>query len=329
MITSYVSEGMLGRAVERKLLDVRVTDIRDFTTDRHRSVDDAPYGGGAGMIFKVEPIARAIQHVKADGLRRHTVLLTPGGTLFNQKKAASLLQYGALLLICGRYEGVDERVVELVDEEISIGDYVLTGGELAALVIIDSVSRLVPGVLGNECSARFESFSNGPERSGGPAAGAATSAGAATTAGAATSVTTATSAGADDPKILVGSNRSMGLVEYPQYTRPAVFGGLDAAGLDAAGLDVSGVNVPGMDVLGITVPVMAVPDVLLSGNHAEIARWRKKSALKKTLANRPYLLADLIANGLTIEESELLEEIKKEIKEEIKEDMQNESLNRS
>jgi tRNA (guanine37-N1)-methyltransferase len=240
MISSYVSEGMVGRAVEKRLLDVRVTDIRDFTDDRHRSVDDAPYGGGPGMVMKVEPIARAIRHVKADGVERHLALLTPGGAVFNQGKAAKLLGKGALLLVCGRYEGVDERVVEMVDEEISIGDYILTGGELAALVIMDAVSRLVPGVLGNERSAGDESFSKGP-------------------------------------------NNPMGLVEYPQYTRPAVFG------------------------------AMAVPGVLLSGDHAAIARWRKKSALKKTLLNRPYLLAGLTTAGLTIEESELLEEIKEEM----------------
>jgi tRNA (guanine37-N1)-methyltransferase len=157
---AYLSESILKRALQKKLLDVKVYNLRDFTTDKHRTVDDYPYGGGPGMVMKIEPIYNAVQAIKADGLERFTVMLSPQGKAFNQKMAESLSEEKRrILFICGRYEGIDERVREsLVGEEISIGDYVMTGGELAALVIIDSVARLIPGVLGDEESAKEESF---------------------------------------------------------------------------------------------------------------------------------------------------------------------------
>ena len=157
---AYIGESILKRAVRKGLLDVKVHHLRDFTTDRHRTVDDYPYGGGSGMVMKIEPIYNAVQAIKADGAERLIVMVSPQGRKFTQKTAEALArEKRRILFICGRYEGIDERVREsLVDEEISIGDYVLTGGELAALVIIDSVTRLVPGVLGDDASAIEESF---------------------------------------------------------------------------------------------------------------------------------------------------------------------------
>jgi tRNA (guanine37-N1)-methyltransferase len=220
IINAYVGESILKRAVLNGLLDVRVHDLRDYTTDKHKSVDDSPYGGGAGMVMKVEPIYNAISAIGSDGQERRKILLSPQGRTYNQALAEELAaEKRRLLLICGRYEGIDERVREnLVDEEISVGDYVITGGELAALVIIDSVARLCPGVLGDDESSREESF-------------------------------------------------SWGILDYPHYTRPHEFRG------------------------------NFVPEVLLSGNHARIAQWRRMQALKKTLSDRPDLLktADLNA----------------------------------
>ncbi|MBI3592073.1 MAG: tRNA (guanosine(37)-N1)-methyltransferase TrmD, partial [Nitrospirae bacterium] len=163
MFSAYLGESILKRAIQKCLLDVRIYNLRDFTTDRHRTVDDYPYGGGSGMVMKIEPIWNAVHAIKADGIERLTLLLSPQGKLFNQETAESLSrEKRRVVFICGRYEGIDERVREsLVDGEISIGDYVLTGGELAALVIIDSVARLVPGVLGDEASAKEESFTWG------------------------------------------------------------------------------------------------------------------------------------------------------------------------
>lgn len=168
---AYLGESILKRALQKQLLDIKVYNLRDFTTDKHRTVDDYPYGGGPGMVMKIEPIYNAVQAIKAadykNGTERLTVMLSPQGKVFNQEMAEDLSKYLAkekrrILFICGRYEGIDERVREsLVDEEISIGDYVMTGGELAALVIIDSVARLVPGVLGDEESAKEESFTWG------------------------------------------------------------------------------------------------------------------------------------------------------------------------
>ncbi|MCI0468736.1 MAG: tRNA (guanosine(37)-N1)-methyltransferase TrmD [Nitrospirae bacterium] len=231
---SYLNEGIVKRAIANDLIDVRPCNLRDFTTDKHRSVDDYPFGGGAGMVIKVEPVYNAVNSLKADGIERIVVLLSPQGRLFNQEIAESLSkERKRVVLICGRYEGVDERIRDtVVDEEISIGDYVLTGGELAALVIIDSVTRLIPGALGDEMSAVDESF-------------------------------------------------TWGLLDYPHYTRPAVFNGIKA------------------------------PDVLLSGNHKEIWRWRRKEALKRTLLRRPDMLNKA---SLSKEDHEILNELSSEDK---------------
>jgi tRNA (guanine37-N1)-methyltransferase len=161
MFSSPLRESILGRAIEKGLLQIQTTNIRDFALDKHQVVDDAPYGGGQGMVMKVEPIARAIESVKAENPSARTIYLTPQGKPFHQDLARRLSVQSHLVLLCGRYEGVDERVRELlIDDEISIGDYVLTGGELAAMVVMDSVSRLLPGVLGSEQSAEDDSFSN-------------------------------------------------------------------------------------------------------------------------------------------------------------------------
>jgi tRNA (guanine37-N1)-methyltransferase len=161
MFSSPLRESILGRAIEKGLLQIQTTNIRDFALDKHQVVDDAPYGGGQGMVMKVEPIARAIESVKAENPSARTIYLTPQGKPFHQDLARRLSVQSHLVLLCGRYEGVDERVRELfVDEEISIGDYVLTGGELAAMVLIDAVSRFIPGVLGSDRSAEEDSFFN-------------------------------------------------------------------------------------------------------------------------------------------------------------------------
>ncbi|NWF93406.1 MAG: tRNA (guanosine(37)-N1)-methyltransferase TrmD [Syntrophaceae bacterium] len=231
MFSSPFRESIIGRAIEKGLIEVRTINIRDFALDKHRVVDDTPYGGGQGMVMKVEPIARAIEWVKSQNPSAWTVHLTPQGKPFNQELASSLSSRPHLILLCGRYEGVDERVRELfVDEEISIGDYVLTGGELAAMVLIDVVARLLPGVLGSDRSAAEDSFFNS-------------------------------------------------LLEYPQYTRPLDFRG------------------------------KCVPEVLLSGNHAAIALWRRKEALRRTLTRRPDLLARA---NLSEEDRRLMEEILQE-----------------
>jgi tRNA (guanine37-N1)-methyltransferase len=210
---AYLGESILKRAIGKGLLDVRMHNLRDFTTDKHRTVDDYPYGGGSGMVMKIEPLYNAVQAITSDGAERITVMLSPQGRVFSQEIAETLSKDPRrILFICGRYEGIDERVrASLVDEELSIGDYVLTGGELPALVIIDSIARLIPGVLGDELSALEESF-------------------------------------------------TWGILDYPHYTRPPEFMG------------------------------MRVPDVLLSGNHKEITRYRRKEALRRTLQKRPELL---------------------------------------
>jgi tRNA (guanine37-N1)-methyltransferase len=215
---------MLRKGQERGALAFRLIDIRDFAADKHRVTDDTPYGGGAGMVMKVEPLVAAIEAAMAVDPAPHRVLLCPRGRRFDAAVARELAQRPALALVAGRYEGVDERVRAFVDAEISIGDYVLSGGEAAALVIVDAVSRLVPGVLGNDESVEDESFTRG-------------------------------------------------LLEYPQYTRPPEFRGA------------------------------RVPDVLLSGNHASIDRWRREQALRRTARHRPDLLADA---ELTETERELL-----------------------
>jgi tRNA (guanine37-N1)-methyltransferase len=205
-----LATGPIRIAREKRLVHVHVHNLRDYTTDKHLMVDDVPYGGGQGMVMKPDPLVAAIEHVAGDtGPRR--ILLAARGTRFTQAKAAELATLPELLFVCGRYEGVDERVAAFVDEELSLGDYVLSGGELAALVVLDAVVRLLPGVLGNEASPVDDSFATG-------------------------------------------------LLEGPQYTRPAEFRGV------------------------------RVPDVLVSGDHAAVARWRREQALATTLARRPDLL---------------------------------------
>jgi tRNA (guanine37-N1)-methyltransferase len=242
MIRQALAAGTIGRAIEHGRLSVAVHDLRDFTDDRHRMVDDVPYGGGPGMVLKPGPLFRALDSIAADGRKEGTapfvILTSPQGTRLTQRVAHGLCQRPQIAVLCGRYEGVDERVRSRVDTEISIGDYVLSGGELPALVIVDTVARLVPGVVGDERSVVEDSFSRG-------------------------------------------------LLDYPQYTRPA-------------DLQEAGVCVPP----GVTG---RVPDVLLSGNHAAIRRWRKREALQRTLARRPDLLAGA---SLDEEERELLHELR-------------------
>jgi tRNA (guanine37-N1)-methyltransferase len=230
MIEAGLAEGVVGRGREQGLIDVAVHDLREFTVDRHRSVDDMPYGGGPGMVMKPEPLVRAVEHLRATrGAPDAIVLLTPQGRRFDQAEAVRLSRLGHVVLLCGRYEGMDERVKTLVGgEELSIGDYVLSGGEMPALAVVDAVSRLIPGVVGDRQSVDEDSFSKG-------------------------------------------------LLDHPHYTRPVEFGGL------------------------------AVPDVLLSGHHADVRRWRRRAALERTLDRRPDLLqrADLDA-----EDRALLDEIR-------------------
>ncbi len=215
LIEGPIGESILGKAVQRGHVEVRIRDLRDHAHDKHHVTDDSPYGGGAGMVMKPEPLVEAIEAAKAgmDGEAR-VVLLDPAGRRFSQEVAREFHQAGQLVLVCGRYEGYDERIRSFVDEEISMGDFILTGGELGALCVIDACARLVPGVLGNEESAGAESFEEG-------------------------------------------------LLDYPQYTRPPSFRGME------------------------------VPEILLSGDHAKIARWRRKQALLRTRERRPDLFARL------------------------------------
>ncbi|NLC77368.1 MAG: tRNA (guanosine(37)-N1)-methyltransferase TrmD [Clostridia bacterium] len=215
MFDSPLKASILKRAIEKGILEVGLTNIRDYATDKHRRVDDYPFGGGAGMVMKPEPIFRAWSAVKEkapEGVVSRTILLCPQGKVFSQELAWKLSQEEHLILICGHYEGVDERVrLRLVDDSISIGDYILTGGELGALVLIDAVTRLLPGALGDEQSPQEETFSDG-------------------------------------------------LLEYPQYTRPREFCGME------------------------------VPEILLSGHHAKIKEWRRLQSLLRTKEQRPDLL---------------------------------------
>jgi tRNA (guanine37-N1)-methyltransferase len=218
MFQGPFSVGIFQRAIDRKLVKVNIHNIRDYTHDKHHTVDDYAYGGGAGMVLKPEPIFEAVESIKPDislkagGNEVPIILLTPQGRLLGQQIVQELSGYSHLILICGRYEGVDERVREhLVTDEISIGDYVLGGGELAAMVIVDAMVRLLPGVLGSEASPLDDSYTTG-------------------------------------------------LLEYPQYTRPDVYRG------------------------------WSVPEVLLSGDHAQIAKWRREQAILRTLKRRPELL---------------------------------------
>jgi len=237
MFQGPFSTGIFQRAIEQKLVEVNLHNIRDWTHDKHHIVDDYAYGGGAGMVLKPEPIFEAVESIKSDikegADRVPVILLTPQGRLFSQSIAQGLSRERELILICGRYEGVDERVREhLVTDEISIGDYVLGGGEMAATVVIEAVVRLIPGVLGSE----------------------------------------------DSP---LDDSHVTGLLEYPQYTRPPVYRS------------------------------WAVPEVLLSGNHAQIARWRREQSIVRTLKRRPELLdkADLVA-----EEKQLVDRLKAGLK---------------
>lgn len=215
MFEAPLGESIVGRAQEDGLVDVKVTDFRQFTTDKHRHVDDAPFGGGAGMLLQAQPIFDAMDHIEQEigGQlpKGRVILMDPAGRKFDQSYAQELAEEDHLTFICGHYEGYDERIRELVTDEASLGDYVLTGGELAAMVMIDATVRFVPGVLGNQESPTGDSFSNG-------------------------------------------------LLEYPQYTRPADFRG------------------------------MKVPEVLTSGNHQKIAEWRMRESLRRTLLRRPDLL---------------------------------------
>lgn len=209
-------ESIIRRGQDKGLIQIGLHQIRDYTVDRHRTVDDAPYGGGAGMLMKPEPLSAAIESAKKLNTDATVLLTTPQGKLLTQKLAQELSLKPGLIIICGRYEGVDERIHQhYVDQEISIGDYVLSGGELAAMVLVDSVTRLIPGVLGSDESASTDSFGDG-------------------------------------------------LLEYPQYTRPPEFNGLP------------------------------VPAPLLSGNHAEIIRWRREQSLKRTAERRPDLLTQAV-----------------------------------
>lgn len=218
MFSASFNFGLIKKAQERGLIEIRVHNLRDFATDKHRKVDDYPYSGGAGMVLKPEPIFAAVESVKEEGAE--IILLSPSGELFNQSLAHQLSRKNQLILICGRYEGVDERVREyLCTRAISIGDYILMGGEVAAMVIVEVVARLIPGVLGSAQSLREESI-------------------------------------------------EQGLLEYPQYTRPAVFRG------------------------------WKVPEVLLSGNHQAIAKWHKEQSLLRTLKYRPDLITPRKSPGL-------------------------------
>ncbi len=209
---SPLAQSMLRRAQVLGRVSFRVLDLRDFTADRHKVTDDRPFGGGPGMVMKPEPLVAAIRRVRHDDGNIRVMLLSPAGRLFGQETARELAQLPSLLLVCGHYEGVDDRVRHFIDGEISIGDYVLTGGEIPALAVVDAVTRLIPGVLGGEGAVEEESFQTG-------------------------------------------------LLEYPHYTRPRDFEGL------------------------------SVPEVLLGGDHARIARWRREQALRRTAALRPDLLA--------------------------------------
>ena len=229
-----LEQSIIGRALEQRIINVNIHDIRAFTNDKHRVVDDYSYGGGGGMVLKAEPMFAAVEGV-LDSLSPESnpsvILLTPQGRTFDHEKALELISQRNILLICGHYEGVDERIREhLVTEEISIGDYVLSGGEAAAMVVIEAVGRLAPGVLGNRSAAEDDSFATG-------------------------------------------------LLEHPHYTRPEVFRNLD------------------------------VPEVLLSGDHERIARWRRKESLRRTLLRRPDLLTKF---ECSLEDQEFLKEINRE-----------------
>ena len=226
---AFFENSIMAKAVEKGIIAYDLVNIRDFATDKHHTCDDSPYGGGAGQLMMTEPLGRALDSVKAS--RKHVIYVTPSGKQFTQSKALELSRKDELVIVCGRYEGIDQRIIDYyVDDEISIGDYVMSSGEVSATVIIDTVYRLIDGVISSE-SLDEESYSDG-------------------------------------------------LLEYPQYTRPPVY------------------------------KDMEVPDVLLSGNHEKIRKWRLKKRLEKTLANRPDLIAQARLKGqLTSEAEQMIEEI--------------------
>lgn len=233
----YINEGIIKKAIQKGFIEIMIHNLRDYTHDKHRTVDDYPYGGGSGMVMKPEPFFEAVEKISPDRDSRRVIILNPAGRLYNQDIAYELSREKRnIIFLCGRYEAIDERVrIGLSAEEMSIGDYILTGGELPALIIIDSVSRLIPGVLGDELSKEIESF-------------------------------------------------SWGILDYPHYTRPPVFRGF------------------------------SVPEVLLSGNHEEIRRWRRKEALRRTLQRRPDLLNKV---QLSEQDNILIKEIKEETQNEL------------
>ncbi|WP_020675374.1 tRNA (guanosine(37)-N1)-methyltransferase TrmD [Geopsychrobacter electrodiphilus] len=231
MFASPMEESIIGRAIRQQLLDLRVHNLRDWAEGKHLQTDDMPYGGGDGMVMKPEPVGRALAALKENSPRSRVLLMTPQGQPFKQHHALQLAQEEGLIFLCGRYEGFDERIRQsMVDAEFSLGDFVLTGGELPAMVIIDAIARHLPGVLGNAGSAVTDSFSDG-------------------------------------------------LLEYPQYTRPADYAG------------------------------MKVPEVLVSGDHARIARWRREQQLRRTFERRPELLA---AANLSDAERKFINELRNE-----------------
>jgi len=228
LISPFLEEGVLGRSLKKGLLDVDIVDIRSFARGKHKVADDRPFGGGSGMVMKPGPVVRALESITRKK-RASVILLSPQGQKFEQRLAWKLAELEQLILICGRYEGVDERIItHHVDMELSIGDYVLSGGELGALIVLDSVARLIPGVLGSDNSNREDTF-------------------------------------------------EFNLLKYPQYTRPRIFMGEE------------------------------VPDVLLSGDHQKIEKWRKRESLKRTLKKRPDLLENA---SLTDEDKDFIAKLK-------------------
>lgn len=228
MIEGMLNQSILKRAIEKKIIEVNIIDFRDFSTNKHSTVDDYAYGGGAGMLISVEPIHLAMKTIPNID-KAYKILTSPSGNVYNQNKAEKLSKLDHIVIVCGHYEGIDNRILDYIDEEISIGDYVLTGGEIPACAIIDSIARLVPGVISDES--------------------------------------------------IVGESFTMGLLEYPQYTRPYEYDG------------------------------KKVPDVLVSGHHANIKKWQRYQSLKKTYEVRPELLGNI---ALTNEDIKMLEEIKNE-----------------
>ena len=228
MIEGMLNQSILKRAIEKKIIEVNIINFRDFSTNKHSTVDDYAYGGGAGMLISVEPIHLAMKTIPNID-KAYKILTSPSGNVYNQNKAEKLSKLDHIVIVCGHYEGIDNRILDYIDEEISIGDYVLTGGEIPACAIIDSIARLVPGVISDES--------------------------------------------------IVGESFTMGLLEYPQYTRPYEYDG------------------------------KKVPDVLVSGHHANIKKWQRYQSLKKTYEVRPELLGNI---ALINEDIKMLEEIKNE-----------------